>query len=115
MSQGRLGTLSSRVMIGMLIVQDLAVVPLMIILPELNKPGVGLSVLGIAAVKAVVFLVLMVAVGTRVIPRLVAYVARWNSRELFLVAITAVGLGVGYATYLFSLSFAFGAFVAASC
>ncbi len=112
MSQGRLGTLSSRVMIGMLIVQDLAVVPLMIILPELNKPGVGLSVLGIAAVKAVVFLVLMVAVGTRVIPRLVAYVARWNSRELFLVAITAVGLGVGYATYLFGLSFAFGAFVA---
>jgi len=112
MSQGRLGTLSSRVMIGMLIVQDLAVVPLMIILPELNKPGAGLSVLGGAAVKAVIFLVLMVAVGTRLLPRLVAYVTRWNSRELFLVAITAVGLGVGYATYLFGLSFAFGAFVA---
>lgn len=112
MSQGRMGTLSSRVMIGMLIVQDLAVVPLMIILPELNKPGAGLSVLGVAAVKAAVFLVLMVVVGTRLLPRLVAYVARWNSRELFLVAITAVGLGVGYATYLFGLSFAFGAFVA---
>lgn len=112
MSQGRMGTLSSRVMIGMLIVQDLAVVPLMIILPELNKPGAGLPVLGIAAVKAIIFLVLMVVVGTRVLPRLVAYVARWNSRELFLVAITAVGLGVGYITYLFGLSFAFGAFVA---
>ncbi len=112
MSQGRMGTLSSRVMIGMLIVQDLAVVPLMIILPELNKPGAGLSVLGAAAVKAIVFLVLMVLVGTRLLPRLVAYVARWNSRELFLVTITAVGLGVGYATFLFGLSFAFGAFVA---
>lgn len=112
MSQGRMGTLSSRVMIGTLIVQDLAVVPLMIILPELNKPGAGLSVLGIAAVKATVFLFLMVVVGTRLLPGLVAYVARWNSRELFLVAITAVGLGVGYATYLFGLSFAFGAFVA---
>lgn len=112
MSQGRMGTLSSRVMIGMLIVQDLAVVPLMIILPELNKPGAGLSVLGVAAVKAIIFLVLMVVVGTRLLPRLVAYVAKWNSRELFLVAITAIGLGIGYATYLFGLSFAFGAFVA---
>jgi len=39
-------------------------------------------------------------------------IADWNSRELFLVAITAIGLGIGYATYLFGLSFAFGAFVA---
>jgi CPA2 family monovalent cation:H+ antiporter-2 len=112
MSQGRMGTLSSRVMIGMLIVQDLAVVPLMITLPELNQPGAGLPVLAAAAVKAIIFLVLMVGLGTRVIPRLVAYVAKWNSRELFLVAITAIGLGVGYVTYLFGLSFAFGAFVA---
>lgn len=112
MSQGRMGTLSSRVMIGMLIVQDLTVVPLMIILPELNKPGAGLSDLGIAAVKAAIFLVLMVVVGTRLLPLLVANVARWNSRELFLVTIAAVGLGVGYITFLFGLSFAFGAFVA---
>jgi CPA2 family monovalent cation:H+ antiporter-2 len=41
-----------------------------------------------------------------------AHIAGWNSRELFLLAITAIGLGVGYATYLFGLSFAFGAFVA---
>ncbi len=112
MSQGRMGTLSSRVMIGMLIVQDLAVVPLMIILPELNNPGAGLPILGVAALKAALFLALMVVVGTRIIPQLVSYVARWNSRELFLVAITAIGLGVGYATYLFGLSFAFGAIVA---
>lgn len=112
MSQGRMGTLSSRVMIGMLIVQDLAVVPLMIILPELNEPGAGLAILGVAAVKAIVFLALMVLVGTRLLPWLVASVAKWNSRELFLVAITAIGLGIGYATYLFGLSFAFGAFVA---
>jgi CPA2 family monovalent cation:H+ antiporter-2 len=112
MSQGRLGTLSSRVMIGMLIVQDLAVVPLMIILPQLNEPGAGLPVLGLAALKAALFLFLMVFVGTRLLPRLMAYIAAWNSRELFLLAITAIGLGVGYATYLFGLSFAFGAFVA---
>jgi CPA2 family monovalent cation:H+ antiporter-2 len=112
MSQGRMGTLSSRVMIGMLIVQDLAVVPLMIILPQLDEPGAGLPVLGWAALKAALFLFLMIFVGTRVIPRLMAYIANWNSRELFLLAITAIGLGVGYGTYLFGLSFAFGAFVA---
>ncbi len=112
MSQGRLGTLSSRVMIGMLIVQDLAVVPLMIILPQLNEPEAGLPVLGLAALKAAFFLFLMVFVGTRVIPRLIARIAAWNSRELFLLAITAIGLGIGYVTYLFGLSFAFGAFMA---
>ena len=112
MSQGRMGTLSSRVMIGMLIVQDLAVVPLIIILPELDEPGAGLPILGWAALKAALFLSLMIFVGTRVIPRLMAYIAGWNSRELFLLAITAIGLGIGYGTYLFGLSFAFGAFVA---
>jgi len=112
MNQGQLGSLSSRVMIGMLIVQDLAVVPLMIILPQLNQPGSGLSVLGLSALKAALFLFLMIFVGTRVIPWLMGRIAGWNSRELFLLAITAIGLGAGYATYLFGLSFAFGAFVA---
>lgn len=111
-AQGQMGTLSSRVMIGMLIVQDLAVVPLMIILPQLNNPSFNIWILGEAALKAIAFLVLMVVVGTRMIPRLVSYVAGWNSRELFLISVTAIGLGIGYGTYLFGLSFAFGAFVA---
>ena len=54
----------------------------------------------------------MVLVGTRLLPRLMQVIAVRQSRELFLLAITAIGLGVGYATYLFGLSFAFGAFVA---
>jgi monovalent cation:H+ antiporter-2, CPA2 family len=41
-----------------------------------------------------------------------ARVASWNSRELFLMSVVAIGLGIGYGTYLFGLSFAFGAFVA---
>jgi CPA2 family monovalent cation:H+ antiporter-2 len=107
-SQGRLGTLSSRIMIGMLIVQDLAMVPMMIILPQLNELQGGLPLLEMAAL----ILAVMILAGTRVIPHLLAYIAGWNSRELFLLAVTAIGLGVGYATYLFGLSFAFGAFVA---
>ncbi|MCK9996981.1 MAG: cation:proton antiporter, partial [Candidatus Krumholzibacteria bacterium] len=55
---------------------------------------------------------LMVLVGTRIIPRLMVLVSRANSRELFLLTVTALGLGIGFATYKFGLSFAFGAFVA---
>lgn len=112
MSQGRMGTLSSRVMMGMLIVQDLAVVPMVIILPELVDLEAGLARLGGAVLRAALFLGAMVFLGTRLVPRLMVYVARWNSRELFLLAVTAIGLGVGYVTYLVGLSFAFGAFVA---
>ncbi len=111
-NRGLLGSLSSRVMIGMLIVQDLAVIPLMIILPLLRDLSSGLPILGLAAVKAVGFLLVMVMAGTRIIPRTMKFIAKWNSRELFLLATAAIALGVGYATYLVGLSFAFGAFVA---
>ena len=112
MSQGRMGTLSSRVMIGMLLVQDLAVIPMMIILPQLTNFESGLSIIGIAALKGFIFLGVMIFVGTRILPILLSHIARWNSRELFLIAITAIGLGVGYASYLVGLPFAFGAFLA---
>ncbi len=112
MAQGQLGTLASRIMIGMLIVQDLAVVPMMIILPQLSDLEAGLPLLGLAVLKAAIFTVAMYFVGTRLIPRLMLQIARWNSRELFLVAVTALGLGIGYTTYLVGLSFALGAFVA---
>ena len=110
--QGVMGTLSSRVIIGMLVAQDLAVVPLIIVLPELGSLGQGLSELGVAALRAAAFVGVMVVFGRRVLPWLMARVAAWNSRELFLISVVAIGLGVGYATYLFGLSFAFGAFVA---
>lgn len=112
MNQGWLGTLSSKVMIGMLIVQDLAVVPFMVILPQLSEAGAGLAALGVAALKAAVFIASMIVLGTRLLPAVMAHIAKLGSRELFLLAITAIGLGVGYVTHLAGLSFAFGAFVA---
>jgi CPA2 family monovalent cation:H+ antiporter-2 len=81
-------------------------------LPELGNIGAGLSELGVAAVEAAIFVAVMLVFGTRVLPWLMARIASWNSRELFLISVVAIGVGVGYATYLFGLSFAFGAFVA---
>ena len=111
-SQGVMGTLSSRVMIGMLIVQDMAVVPMLVVLPVLGHLESGGALLGWAALKAALFLTAMVLVGKRGFPWLMKKVARTNSPELFLVFISGLALGVGYGTWLFGLSFAFGAFVA---
>lgn len=112
MARGLMGTLSSRVMIGILIAQDLAIIPLMLILPQLNNLEAGIPALAGAGAKALIFLAGMVFIGTRVIPRLMRVVAGWNSRELFILSVTAIGFGVGYLTFLFGLSFAFGAFIA---
>jgi CPA2 family monovalent cation:H+ antiporter-2 len=112
-SQGRLGTLSSRVMLGLLVVQDLAVVPLMIVLPALSDSGAGGIVkVGVAAVRALVLLGAIVFFATRVVPRVLGYVARRNSRELFFLTTTTVAVGVGYAASMSGLSMAVGAFVA---
>ncbi len=111
---GVTSTLASRAMIGVLVVQDLAVIPMLIILPQLGAGDVEnvLPKLAKAVAVAAAFLVAMVAVGTRLLPALLRRILTWGSRELFLVSVVAAGVGVGYATHSLGLSFALGAFVA---
>jgi len=111
-SKGLVGTLSSRVMLGMLVVQDIAIVPMLIIMPQLGSDSFGLAQLGMAGIKTVLFLLSMFVLGSRGIPRFMRIVAGWNSREMFMLSCSAIGLGIGYATHSLGLSFAFGAFVA---
>lgn len=112
-STGHVSTLSGRVMLGMSIVQDLTVIPLMIVLMSLHNSGGG-SVLEVMAPigMAVLFVAIMVIVGSRVIPQILKFVAHWQSQELFLFTVVAISLGIGYVSYVFGLSLAFGAFVA---
>lgn len=111
-ARGLMGTLSSRVMLGIFVVQDLCVMGIMLVLPYIGGDAFDIGALLFAIVRAGLFLGAMVLIGTRVIPWLMRRIARWESRELFLVTVTALGLGVGYAAYLAGLSFAFGAFLA---
>ncbi|NCB64534.1 MAG: portal protein, partial [Clostridia bacterium] len=111
-SRGQMGTLSSRVMLGMSIVQDILVIPLMVIMMSLENSGVSLVGVLKPLIKVILFVAAMLYAGARIIPRLMERVARWESRELFVLAVTATGLGVGYLTYALDLSFAFGAFIA---
>ena len=112
MAQGHMGTLSSRVMVGILIIQDLAVVPLMILLPQLSVPEIDYGQVIWAAGKAAMFLLVIFGIGTKLIPRFVGHVASRNSRELFSLVVIAMALGIGYASYSIGLSFALGAFLA---
>lgn len=110
--KGLVGTLSSRVMLGMLVVQDIAIVPMLIIMPQLGSESFGMQELGYAGIKTVVFVASMFMLGSRVIPGFMRIVAGWNSREMFMLSCSAIGLGIGYTTHSLGLSFAFGAFVA---
>lgn len=109
---GVTNTLASRVMIGLLVMQDLAVIPMLVILPALGAPeglaGKLAKAIGIAAA----FLTAVLLLGTRLLPGLLRRVLAWGSRELFLVGVVAISVGVGYATHAVGLSFALGAFVA---
>lgn len=113
MERGELDTAYGRVMIGILLVQDLAIVPMMVILPAIGDSEAGLlSALGMAALKAVLFLGAMVVLGLWVLPWIMRRVAGVRSRELFLLSVVALCLGTAFGTYFFGLSVALGAFVA---
>ena len=111
-SQGTSSMLASRVMIALLVVQDLAVIPMLIVLPQLGDLAQAAPRLARSIAIAAVFLLGTIVAGTRVLPALLRRVLVWGSRELFLIAVVAAGVGVGYATYRLGLSFALGAFVA---
>jgi monovalent cation:H+ antiporter-2, CPA2 family len=111
-ADGTTATLASRVMIGMLVVQDLAVVPMLVILPSISNMTGAVPRLARASLVAAGFLLAVVLVGTWLLPALLRRIVRWGSRELFLVAVVAAGVGIGYLTYRLGLSFAIGAFVA---
>jgi CPA2 family monovalent cation:H+ antiporter-2 len=105
-------TLASRVMIGLLVVQDLAVIPMLVILPQLADLNGVLARLARAGTIAALVLAATVLIGRWLLPILLSKVTALGSRELFLVAVVASGVGVGYAAYAAGLSFALGAFVA---
>lgn len=109
---GVTSTLASRAMIGILLVQDLAVIPMLIVLPQAGAPdNLVWRVSGALAAAAGLIAAVFIA-GTRVMPALLRKVLDWGPRELFLVAVVAAGVGTGYAMSAAGLSFALGAFVA---
>ena len=102
-----------RLSIGVLLFQDLAVVPLLVLIPSMAHPeGTLMHDLGIAGLKAAIMLSLLFVIGKNVMNRWFRIVARQRSRELFVMNVLMVTLLLAFATKLTGLSYALGAFIA---
>ncbi|MEZ0171066.1 YbaL family putative K(+) efflux transporter [Microvirga sp. TS319] len=107
--------------VGWLIVEDLAMVLTLVLLPAFAKATAGSGAdlesiaisLGLTLGKVLAFMAVMLVVGRRVIPWILHYVAHTGSRELFRLSVLAIALGTAFgAAELFGVSFALGAFFA---
>ncbi|MEP6823601.1 MAG: monovalent cation:proton antiporter-2 (CPA2) family protein [Ramlibacter sp.] len=98
---------------GVLLFQDLAVVPLLVLIPALgSKPETLFTALAIAALKAAVLITVLLVGGQRVMRWWLTLVARRKSEELFVLNLLLITLGLAWLTELAGLSLALGAFIA---
>jgi CPA2 family monovalent cation:H+ antiporter-2 len=124
-SRGVLESMNGRIAVGWLVVEDLATVLVLVLLPPLAGVLGGSEAAHAAAAKPLwitigqtllqvgAFLALMLVAGRRVLPWMLWQVSRTGSRELFTLAVVASAIGIAYgAAALFSVSFALGAFFA---
>jgi CPA2 family monovalent cation:H+ antiporter-2 len=116
-----INTERGRIAVGWLIVEDLAMVLALVLLPPMAQlingsasGGAGVAAtFGLTLLKVCGFIAFMLVVGKRVIPAGLHWVAHTGSRELFRLAVLAIALGVAFgAAYVFDVSFALGAFFA---
>lgn len=108
-----LNTDHGRQIIGILLFQDIAVVPLLILIPALAAPAGDMAAsVGWAMLKAAAVLTVLLFAGQRVMRAWFHVVARAKSSELFVLNVLLITLGVAYITELAGLSLALGAFVA---
>ncbi|MQW58617.1 YbaL family putative K(+) efflux transporter [Sinorhizobium meliloti] len=130
----QLETDGGRIAVGWLVVEDVAMILALVLLPAFAdvlggsanraepensemltflEPHTISGALGLTLAKLTAFFALMAIVGRRVIPAILHYVAHTGSRELFRLAVLAIALGVAFgAAELFGVSFALGAFFA---
>ncbi len=123
-ARGILDTMNGRIAVGWLVVEDLATVLFLVLLPALAGvlggtpiPGTADTPLWMAIGKTLLqvlaFIALMLLVGRRVLPWLLWQVSNTGSRELFTLAVIACAISIAYgASALFNVSFALGAFFA---
>lgn len=116
-------TFRGKITVGWLIVEDIAMVLALVLLPALagvlRDTGAAISwpelagAIGLTLGKVAAFVVIVLVVGGRVIPAVLHYMAHAGSRELFRLSVLAIALGVAFgAAKLFDVSFALGAFFA---
>jgi monovalent cation:H+ antiporter-2, CPA2 family len=126
-ARGILKSINGQIAVGWLVVEDLVMVLVLVLLPALSgllaepgevaaasaSTGAIWSTVGITLAKVSTFVVLMLVVGRRLLPKLLWAVAKTGSQELFTLCVVAIAVGVAFgAAKLFDVSFALGAFFA---
>ncbi|AWL12593.1 Glutathione-regulated potassium-efflux system protein [Saliniradius amylolyticus] len=111
---GDLNTHRAQMSVSVLLFQDLAVVPLLIVIPLLaGSGGDSLTIaISMAVVKGILVIAILFAVGKWLLPRVFSEVARTRTDELFVLTAILVTLLAAGMTYSFGLSMALGAFLA---
>ncbi len=113
MDRGEIDTIHGRIMLGILLVQDLSVVPIIVAIQAVTGGTHSLLLaIIIAMAKAIGFIALMLGLGYWGMPWFLKKVAAVRSREIFLLTVVVICLGAAFGTYYFGLSAAFGAFAA---
>jgi len=115
MDNGLLNTQHGQAAVGWLILEDIATVLILLLMPTLaaGEGGLDWGNLGLTLLKAAAFFAVLVFVGRKLIPWILTGTARSGSRELFILAVLAVSVGIALAaTKLFGVSIALGAFAA---
>ncbi len=125
--KGQLDSVNGRIAVGWLVVEDLVMVMVLVLLPVVAgmlpaaggaepaeaASGAAWQALGLTLAKVAAFIALMLVVGRRVFPRILWWIARTGSRELFTLCVVSAAVGVAFgAAKLFDVSFALGAFFA---
>jgi CPA2 family monovalent cation:H+ antiporter-2 len=124
-ARNALKTMNGRIAVGWLVMEDMATVLVLVLLPPLagvlgsDASNVGAAEGSLATTlmrvlfEVAAFIALMMVAGRRVVPWLLRHVARTGSRELFTLAVIAAAIGIAYgAAAMFHVSFALGAFFA---
>lgn len=123
-SRGILDSMNGRIAVGWLVVEDLATVLVLVLMPplagilgsslvEVSSSASVWQTLGITLLQVFGFIAFMLIAGRRIIPWLLWHIAKTGSRELFTLSVIVAAIGIAYgAAMLFNVSFALGAFFA---
>jgi len=111
--KGEVDTIQGRTLLGILIFQDLAIIPMMLVLPLLagNDSSIDFSAAPYQITKIALIILAIVILGYWVIPRVLFNVAKARSRELFLFTIAGICVVIAWLTNEAGLSFTLGAFI----
>jgi len=110
--RGEIDSPHGHTMVGMLIFQDLCIVPLMLLIPILSGDGIDILDVAMKMGTAALIIIIVLLSSRWIVPALLHQVVRTKSRELFLTTIILLCLGIALLTSRFGLSLALGAFLA---